>query len=54
MGIAVTATNTLQCQPVSAFWSIADRFEKCWDTTKVTNIGMVIGCTPGSVLLFMW
>jgi hypothetical protein len=42
MTIAVTLTNTLECSPVTAFWTIEERLTHCWDEVTVTNVAMVI------------
>jgi hypothetical protein len=44
--IVITLTNTLQCHPVSAFWSLTERFVKCWDAVIVTNVDMFISGMP--------
>jgi hypothetical protein len=43
MAITVTFTNTLECSPVSEYWSIPGKFEHCWSTATVTNVGMFVG-----------
>jgi hypothetical protein len=43
--IAITVTNTLECSPVSAFWNIAERYEKCWPSSTVAIIANVLGGT---------